>query len=105
MDTIITSPPYYGVRDYGHERQLGAEPNVDGWVNGLRLVARDLARVLRPHGSLWLNLGDSYARRHAEGATPKSLLLRPCASGVGPSTATVLVLIADQFQGLCPRRL
>jgi DNA modification methylase len=77
VDTIITSPPYFGVRDYGHEQQLGAESDVDGWVDGLRLVARDLARVLRPHGSLWLNLGDSYARRQAEGATPKSLLLGP----------------------------
>lgn len=77
VDTVITSPPYFGVRDYGHERQLGAEPDVDGWVSGLQLVARDLARVLRPTGSLWLNLGDSYARRRAEGATPKSLLLGP----------------------------
>lgn len=77
VDTIITSPPYFGVRDYGHEQQLGAESDVDGWVNGLRLVARELARVLRPHGSLWLNLGDSYSRRPAEGAAPKSLLLGP----------------------------
>ncbi|WP_018686721.1 DNA-methyltransferase [Actinokineospora enzanensis] len=77
MDTIITSPPYFGVRDYGHEQQLGAESDVDGWVNGLRLVARELARVLRPSGSLWLNLGDSYSRRPAEGASPKSLLLGP----------------------------
>ncbi|BBJ39958.1 methyltransferase [Streptomyces antimycoticus] len=77
VDTIITSPPYFGVRDYGHEQQLGAEPDVDGWVNGLQLVARELARVLRPNGSLWLNLGDSYSRRPAEGAAPKSLLLGP----------------------------
>lgn len=77
VDTIITSPPYFGVRNYGHEQQLGAEPDVDSWVNGLRLVARELARVLRPAGSLWLNLGDSYSRRPAEGAMPKSLLLGP----------------------------
>lgn len=77
VDTVITSPPYFGVRDYGHEQQLGAEPDVEGWVNGLRDIARDLARVLRPAGSLWLNLGDSYSRRHAEGAAPKSLLLGP----------------------------
>jgi DNA modification methylase len=43
VDTIITSPPYFGVRDYGHTQQLGVEPDVDGWVNGLRLVARELA--------------------------------------------------------------
>ncbi|MFE0362307.1 DNA-methyltransferase [Streptomyces griseoaurantiacus] len=77
MDTIITSPPYYCVRDYGHEQQLGAEPDVDGWVDGLRLVARELARVLKPNGSLWLNVGDSYSRRPAEGAALKSLLLGP----------------------------
>jgi site-specific DNA-methyltransferase (adenine-specific) len=77
VDTIITSPPYFGVRDYGHKQQLGAESDVDGWVDGLRLVARELARVLRPTGSLWLNLGDSYSRRPAEGAAPKSLLLGP----------------------------
>ncbi|MEV6871453.1 site-specific DNA-methyltransferase [Amycolatopsis sp. NPDC051128] len=77
VDTIITSPPYFGVRNYGHEQQLGAEPDVEGWVNGLRLVARELDRVLRPTGSLWLNLGDSYSRRPAEGAATKSLLLGP----------------------------
>lgn len=77
IDTIVTSPPYFGVRDYGHDRQLGAEPNVHDWVNGLRAVARDLARVLRPTGSFWLNLGDSYSRRLPEGAPLKSLLLGP----------------------------
>ncbi|ASN28562.1 site-specific DNA-methyltransferase [Streptomyces pluripotens] len=77
MDTIITSPPYFGVRDYGHDQQLGAEPDVDGWVEGLRVAAHEFARVLRPTGSLWLNLGDSYARHPTEGAPTKSLLLGP----------------------------
>lgn len=77
VDTIITSPPYFGVRDYGHQRQLGAEQDVEGWVSGLRDIACELARILRPTGSLWLNLGDSYSRRPAEGAAPKSLLLGP----------------------------
>lgn len=83
VDTIITSPPYFGVRNYGHEQQLGAEPDVNGWVSELRLVARELARVLRPAGSLWLNLGDSYSRRPAEGAAPKSLLLGPARLALG----------------------
>jgi len=87
VDTIITSPPYFGVRDYGHDRQLGAEPDVEGWVAGLRDIAHELARVLRPTGSLWLNLGDSYSRRPAEGAPSKSLLL-------GPSRVA-LALVAD----------
>ncbi|MEV4058281.1 site-specific DNA-methyltransferase [Amycolatopsis sp. NPDC049688] len=77
VDTIITSPPYFGVRDYGHDQQLGAEPDVDTWASTLRDVAAELARVLRPTGTLWLNLGDSYAHHLDEGATPKSLLLGP----------------------------
>jgi site-specific DNA-methyltransferase (adenine-specific) len=86
-DTVVTSPPYFGVRDYGHDRQLGTEADVDGWVNGLRAVARELARVLRPTGSFWLNVGDSYSRRPSEGAPLKSLLL-------GPSRLA-LALVAD----------
>jgi site-specific DNA-methyltransferase (adenine-specific) len=77
VDTVVTSPPYFGVRNYGHEQQLGAEPDVEGWVTGLRDIARDLARVLRPTGSLWLNLGDGFSRRPPEGAPTKSLLLGP----------------------------
>ncbi|MEU5428232.1 site-specific DNA-methyltransferase [Streptomyces olivoreticuli] len=77
VDCIITSPPYFGVRDYGHTSQLGAEDNVEAWVDDLRSVCHELARVLRPTGSLWLNLGDGYSRRPSEGARPKSLLLGP----------------------------
>ncbi|MEU2869812.1 site-specific DNA-methyltransferase [Streptomyces olivoreticuli] len=77
VDCIITSPPYFGVRDYGHDEQLGAEESVEAWVNDLRSVCHELARVLRPTGSLWLNLGDGYSRRPSEGARPKSLLLGP----------------------------
>lgn len=77
VDTVVTSPPYFGVRNYGHEQQLGAEADVDGWVTGLRDIARDLTRILRPTGSLWLNLGDGFSRRSPEGAPTKSLLLGP----------------------------
>jgi DNA modification methylase len=77
VDTVITSPPYFGVRNYGHDRQLGAKPSVDDWVAELLAVCRELARVLRPTGSLWLNLGDGYSRRLGEGAPAKSLMLGP----------------------------
>ncbi|MCA1601262.1 MAG: site-specific DNA-methyltransferase [Acidobacteria bacterium] len=77
VDCVITSPPYFGVRNYGHEHQLGAGPSVEHWVAELLAVCREIGRLLRPTGSLWLNLGDSYSRRPAEGAGVKSLLLGP----------------------------
>ncbi len=77
VDTVITSPPYFRLRNYGHDAQIGLEEHVDQWVDELRLVARGLRRVLKPGGSLWLNLGDTYTRHRAQGATPKSLVLAP----------------------------
>lgn len=77
VDTVITSPPYYALRNYGVKHQIGLEASVDGWVDELRVVLRDLARILKPTGSLWLNLGDTYARHQHDGALPKSLLLGP----------------------------
>ncbi len=77
IDTVITSPPYYGLRDYGAEGQLGLEPDVHGWVKDLRAVLREVARVVKPTGSLWLNLGDSFSRNTKHGAPPKGLLLAP----------------------------
>lgn len=77
VDCIVTSPPYFALRNYQVRGQMGQEQTVDAWVSELRLVARSLARVLRPTGSLWLNLGDSYSRHHRYGAAPKGLLLGP----------------------------
>ena len=77
VDCVITSPPYFGLRDYHVVGQFGQELSVDDWVRNLRAVGRQLARVLAPHGSLWLNLGDAYSRGLAYGAPSKSLLLGP----------------------------
>lgn len=77
IDTVITSPPYFGLRDYGVVGQLGQEAHVDEWVANVRAVARELHRVLVAHGSLWLNLGDAYSRAPGFGAPAKSLLLAP----------------------------
>jgi DNA modification methylase len=77
VDTAVTSPPYFMLRNYGVHGQIGLEESVDGWVQHLRDVLREVARVLRPEGSLWLNLGDTYARSAAHGALPKGLVLGP----------------------------
>lgn len=77
VDCVITSPPYFAMRDYGHAEQIGAESHVDAWAEDIAAVCTELWRVLVPGGSLWLNLGDGYARREQEGAQKKSLLLGP----------------------------
>jgi hypothetical protein len=77
VDCVITSPPYYLLRDYGVDGQIGLEDSVNGWVDELRVVMGGLARVLKPTGSVWLNLADSYSRHPRYGAPAKSLLLGP----------------------------
>jgi len=57
----MCSPPYWGLRDYGVDRQIGLEDSLDAYVGSLLAVADELKRVLRSDGSWWLNLGDSFA--------------------------------------------
>ncbi len=56
----VTSPPYFGLRDYGHAGQIGLEPTPAEYVAQMVEVFREVRRVLRDDGTLWLNLGDSY---------------------------------------------
>ena len=77
VDCVVTSPPYFRLRDYGVAGQLGLEADVDQWVSELRSVLRGVARVLVPTGTVWLNVGDSYATHRREGAARKSLLFGP----------------------------
>lgn len=77
VDCIITSPPYFQLRNYAADSQIGLEPTVGDWVNELLDVIDEAGRVLKPTGSLWLNLGDTYSRHPRHGASPKSLLLGP----------------------------
>src|SRR3990167_8604392 len=58
---VVTSPPYWGLRDYGVEGQLGLESTPQEYVEKMIAVFREVRRVLRDDGTLWLNLGDSYA--------------------------------------------
>lgn len=59
--TCVTSPPYFGLRDYGVDGQMGLEATPEAFVAGLVDVFREVRRVLRDDGTLWLNIGDSYA--------------------------------------------
>ena len=61
IDCCVTSPPYFNLRDYGHAEQIGLEKTPDAFVAELVFVFREVRRVLKDDGTLWLNLGDSYA--------------------------------------------
>ena len=94
-DCIVTSPPYWGKRDYGMARQYGREPDPASYVRTLKATFTEARRVLADDGTCWLNLGDSYStsggtptglhtylgrhlgRRHATGVPAKNLLGLP----------------------------
>jgi site-specific DNA-methyltransferase (adenine-specific) len=77
IDCVITSPPYFLLRDYGAEGQLGLERRVDQWVEQLAAISEQVRRVLVPTGTFWLNLGDTYSSHPSQGAERKSLLMAP----------------------------
>ena len=69
----VTSPPYFGLRDYGHENQIGLERTPEAFVQELVEVFRGVRRVLRDDGTLWLNLGDSYNAYNANRGASTSI--------------------------------
>jgi DNA modification methylase len=69
VQTCVTSPPYWGLRDYGEDGQLGLEETPEEYVQKLVEVFREVQRVLRDDGTVWLNIGDSYARNPAKGGS------------------------------------
>jgi site-specific DNA-methyltransferase (adenine-specific) len=78
VDCVVTSPPYFQARSYqGGAQEFGQETHIDEWVEHLRAVAAEIARVLVPWGAFWLNVADVFASRPSEGAPAKSLLLGP----------------------------
>lgn len=67
VQCCVTSPPYWGLRDYEHPAQIGSEPSPELYVENLVSVFREVRRVLRNDGTLWLNIGDGYARNGGTG--------------------------------------
>lgn len=61
VQCCVTSPPYWKLRDYDHPRQIGQEKTIDEFVQSLVTVFREVRRTIKPDGTLWVNIGDSYA--------------------------------------------
>lgn len=83
VQCIVTSPPYFGLRDYGDAGQIGLEQTPEQYVQEIVGVFREARRVLRHDGTLWLNLGDSYAAARGGTHQPAETL----AGGAGGRTA------------------
>ena len=73
VNCCVTSPPYWGLRDYGHDGQIGLESTPEAYVARMVEVFREVRRVLRDDGTCWVNLGDSYAANAATKKNPAKL--------------------------------
>ena len=71
IDCCVTSPPYWGLRDYGVDGQLGLENTIDDYVANMVDVFAEVKRVLKPEGTLWLNLGDTYNNNKPRSRDPE----------------------------------
>lgn len=70
IDCVVTSPPYWGLRDYGHEGQLGLEPRFQDYIENLCLIFDEVKRLLKPTGSCFVNLGDTYGGSNGASFAP-----------------------------------
>ncbi|MFI8572067.1 DNA-methyltransferase [Stenotrophomonas bentonitica] len=106
VQTCITSPPYFGLRDYGVDGQIGLEPTPAEFVARLVEVFREVRRVLRDDGTLWLNLGDSYASSAGGYTDTGSRGTTSCPSiGAGTMAAVVKGHLRRPPAGLKPKDL
>lgn len=102
VQCCVTSPPYWGLRDYGQDGQLGLEETPAEYVSNMVRVFREVRRVLRDDGTLWLNLGDSYCGYKGDnyGKKAGNLTARTLVAGVSPVTVGT-----PQTSGLKPKDL
>jgi DNA modification methylase len=84
VDCVVTSPPYWGLRDYGIAGQLGLEATPAAYVAALVAVFREVRRVLKDDGVCWVNLGDSFAGGGSAGSESLAMIGRPLAHDVKP---------------------
>jgi DNA modification methylase len=96
---VVTSPPYYGLRDYGEPGQYGLEPSPAAYVETMRAVFAEVRRVLAADGTLWLNLGDSYSSTPSWGRGSGSTLQGRKHDAVQMDASR------NVFHGLAPKNL
>jgi DNA modification methylase len=98
--TCVTSPPYFGLRDYGHEGQIGLEETPEEYIAAMVEVFRCVRDVLADDGTLWLNIGDSYAAQRGGTHQPAETL----AGGRGGKMDDGSIVNRDRYAGYNPTR-
>lgn len=101
---VVTSPPYWSLRDYGIEGQLGLEATPEEYVSKMVEIFREVRRVLRSDGTLWLNLGDSYASSGVAGPVSGNSTLQN-GNGINPKHKNFAFGRAATPEGLKPKDL
>lgn len=102
IDCCVTSPPYYGLRDYGNTAQIGLEKTPELYVEKMIAVFTGVKRVLKPGGTLWLNLGDSYATNSGGYGSPAAM---GKASYISKKTEGSILKRTKVVSGLKPKDL
>lgn len=100
VQCCVTSPPYWGLRDYGHAGQIGQEPTPEAFVATLVEVFREVRRVLKDDGTCWVNLGDTYASQRGGTYQPAETL----AGGRHGKTVDGEKVNRGRLDGYCPAR-
>lgn len=110
IDCLVTSPPYWNLRDYGHDGQLGLEKTFEEYIDKLMQIFTEVKRVLKKTGTCWVNLGDSYSGsncgsndyRALNGENPKYNHFAEVYKGQKPGKTSVaaksLCCIPDRFK-------
>lgn len=104
IDCVVTSPPYWNLRDYNVRGQIGLEPSADQYLKHLCAVFDEVRRVLKPGGSCWVSLGDTYAgdspvrqKTSDQYSAPRSHTLRRAAPQASTQARKSLALIPSRF--------
>ena len=106
IQCVVTSPPYWGLRDYGSDGQLGLESTPEEFVENLVKVFREVKRVLKDDGTVWLNLGDSYASNIiGSGGVPKGSIMYERPNSAQKSQKFVPRKVDLKSAGLKPKDL
>lgn len=105
VNCCCTSPPYWGLRDYGHADQIGLEPTPQAYVETMRQVFAEVWRVLHDDGTLWLNLGDSYVANAATSARAHGFKRRNGESDSSDAPAKAVNAIGGRRAGFKPKDL